>query len=447
MTTPPTERQKNTTDLRQRRIFKKRNAFLLVVGLFFGIVSVEYLIGTKTTSNDETNAASIGSTENEEAHYHLYHHGNVIQGTTKGRIVTSNSFWDALDLEGEVPCGRSKCLFRNIKRVVPRGKGGEGIAIGNNNTSQHNQTGYLVGNNYRGNQFESEWDMTYQLAKYLQSKFSNIQHPYLEPPSRVRMLPLPLLDATFANQTRRKRPDEPMYAPNEYASVQKVSIVPDPFIILMVRRWSTFKWFYRTQVTNKPSFVTRLQNDVTTTLNALRDVPLLAHDFQIIIDAHGNIHQFDLDRVFLGSLYKQDYFQQKFAKNYDGSVGLLERLATWSYREQQHIHKNMEDGDGKDEKNIEDEKMDTTKKNSSERNGKNVLSHFLRNSTSLSCRAVDAVTKMSGTMMLAEENKEEETRETNHDAKLMMVHLVQKIMLSDDDKENDGDGMRNCSIS
>ncbi|KAL7538967.1 hypothetical protein ACHAXR_008912 [Thalassiosira sp. AJA248-18] len=313
-------------------------------------------------------------------------HNNTTEDT-----ATASIFWDSLDLLGEINCGKYKCLFHR--------KSNEQIA-------------YLVGSNFRGYQFEEEWNMTWKFAQYLRSTF-HIKHLYLEAPRRVMVLPTAL--ETFTNRTWMKK-SQPMYSGGHFASVQKVRLAPDPWKIVMVTR-KGFKSFYDEKVLNKSSFISTFRNDIENALGALEAAPLLAQDYQIIMDGEGNIYQFDLDRVFLGGVFMHSEFQKKLANTYDKSTKLLHKMAAWSYKEQ--------DLDG-DNNHL---------KARYSRNGEAVLADYLRNSTSLSCKAMNTVRGMTG-------RKGDEEKEKVRAATLAMVLLVQTY----DGPEGNEDGMWNCSL-
>jgi len=323
----------------------------------------------------------------------------------------TSDFWDSLDLKGEIDCGRCKCLFRQKITASNDNK-----CTGDGENCQE-RVGYLVGSNYQGYQFETETRMAWRLANYLKSKFG-IRHMLLDEPRKVIVSPSAL--EVFHNRTNKGPKRQQMYTGGQYATVQKVRIVPDANRIIYTpkdKKWATFKWLYREKAVNKTSFEITLKKDVELTLNMLQAVPLLAYDFQMMVDSSGNVYQFDLDRAFVGRLYYQD-FENNFPMAYDKAISLLRKLRDWL--------------DGNKKTAQED---DHPTKGS-------VLRGYLNRTTSLSCEAFDTVNNMSGRIG--------EGRRYSRAARLMMIHLVQMVIFdsSHDDIRPEGmeDGMWNCSV-
>eukprot|EP00579_Thalassiosira_antarctica_P012520 CAMPEP_0201922468 /NCGR_PEP_ID=MMETSP0903-20130614/10494_1 /ASSEMBLY_ACC=CAM_ASM_000552 /TAXON_ID=420261 /ORGANISM="Thalassiosira antarctica, Strain CCMP982" /LENGTH=426 /DNA_ID=CAMNT_0048459613 /DNA_START=251 /DNA_END=1528 /DNA_ORIENTATION=- len=373
---------------------RKYNAFLfvLVACLFVSFQSMEYLIGAAIAGPDAVVPSRLSLRKSNETQ----HHENIIEAVLD-TTYTPSSFWSSLDLQGEINCGKYKCLFR--QKVNHHGEGG----------GDHEQIAYLVGNNFRGYQFEAEWETTWKFAQYLQSTF-HIKHLFLEAPRRVMVLPTAL--ELFTNRTWRTRPKEPMYTGGQYAIVQKVRLAPNPRVIVMERKWTAFQWLFREKAVNKTSFISTFRKDIDSALDALEAAPLLAQDFQIMIDGEGNIYQFDLDRVFLGGVYGHERFQKKFVKAYDGSTDILRRMAVWAWQQ----------------KGLNGENNHWKTRDS--RHGEAVLTDNLGNSSSLSCKAMNTVIEMSG--------RKGQEIEMTRDAKLMMVHLVETVMF--DGGQYDGPG-------
>merc|ERR1712194_24752 len=211
-----------------------------------------------------------------------------------------------------------------------------------------------------------------------------------------------------------------------------------PIIMLRSRRsWSKFSRFFRGKaIANQTSFKITLAKDATAALDVLEAVPLLAYDFQILIDGRGNLYQFDLDRVFVGGLYHHEKrFDKTFVKLYDSSTRMLRRMKAWSAWEGHQLEGNSSN---------DEERRDWDTGSDDRKKGNTVLMDHLNNSTSLSCRAVDRVDSMMG--RIGVEGKV-------RNAKLMMVHTVQKIMFDEDrgqygdrSPDRNEDGMWNCSL-
>mmetsp|Transcript_28012 Transcript_28012/g.67505 ORF Transcript_28012/g.67505 Transcript_28012/m.67505 type:complete len:438 (-) Transcript_28012:137-1450(-) len=325
----------------------------------------------------------------------------------------TSDFWDSLDLKGEIDCGRCKCLFRQKITASNDNK-----CTGDGENCQE-RVGYLVGSNYQGYQFETETRMAWRLANYLKSKFG-IRHMLLDEPRKVIVSPSAL--EVFHNRTNKGPKRQQMYTGGQYATVQKVRIVPDAnWFIFKINNQSraTLKWLYREKVVNKTSFAITFKKDVERTLNVLNAVPLLACDFQMIVGSGGNIYQFDFERAFLGieRIYRQG-FENRFPMEYDKAISFLRRLRGWS--------------DGNKETARED---DYPTKGS-------VLRGYLNRTSSLSCEALDTVNNMSGRIG--------EERRYTRAGRLMMILLVQMVIFDTrhDDIRPEGmeDGMWNCSV-
>ena len=82
-----------------------------------------------------------------------------------------------------------------------------------------------------------------------------------------------------------------------------------------------------------PRFLDTLEAEVTRTLDLLRCEPLLALDFQVMVDAAGNLYHLDFDRVLsqLGGLrrYNQSRFDDKIRTKLAGASGVLGVVLRW----------------------------------------------------------------------------------------------------------------------
>ena len=238
-----------------------------------------------------------------------------------------NKFWESIDWNRKLDCGRYKCLFRD---------------------KTNEDVGYLIFNNHHsiGHQFQTEAIMSYKIAQYMKYTFGS-RHLYLGPPTIVKMVHF----ANYSSQSNNN--GQYMYYANQYAIVQKVRIAPHPWIIVMPHMDSSkIKYFYRKKVTiRRSSFTSTLRNDTMSAMQALQNIPLLSHDYQIIIDSNGNLYQFDIDRIFLGGIYKSNKFDTTFIKNYDKSMGMLRNVLKWTTSSSSHHHhhhhhgSNNNDGD------------------------------------------------------------------------------------------------------
>ena len=333
----------------------------------------------------------------------------------------SSSFWSSLDLNGEIKCGKYKCLFR--QKIDHNGGG---------NVTGGDSIAFLVGSNCRRYQFETEMELSWKLAQYLQVTHQ-IKHIFLEAPRRVMILP-PADDEIFDTKrlfkkSRRLCKTDATYVKWNFTIVQKVRLISSPMFTIKKNTWKQFENFVNEEIANKSLFVSTFSEDIGPAMNAIESVPLLVHDFQILVDGKGNIFQFDIDRAFhagLGgrlndgrSYSSPGDFPETFAQDYDESIEIISFLATWSANQTQ-------------KENIELILNDRQK-------GESLLLDYIRKSSSLSCKAVDIVREMS--------IRDEVTR----DAALMMVHLVNTALLFDrrqhgEEPEESEDGMRNCSL-
>lgn len=387
----------------------KYNPFVLVVVACWslGFLCIEKLI--VDTAIAESDGAGI--TALRLSNTMVQHYGNTTVTETEADNITytPSSFWGSLDLEGEINCGEYKCLFRPKKTSLHDRELGT------------NEYAYLVGSNFKGYQFEAEIKMAWHLAQYLKSTF-NAKHLFLGPPGKVMVSHSAL--QFFQNQTWTRKPrgpSEPIYQGGQFATVQKVRLAPQPWVRIDMYRnkWTTFKYFYRENVVNRTRFINTLKNDVESALDILEAVPLLANDFQIMIDGEGSIYQFDLDRAFVDGAYKRGHFRRSIAKSLFKSTELLDDMRVWASSKRhrhQESHEILKRGESQD--------------------WEAVVMDYLSDSSSLSCKALDEVENMSGKIG-DERNK---TREAN----LMMVHLVQRVMFNQGAQKYDG--LWNCSL-
>ena len=315
---------------------------------------------------------------------------------------------------GKINCGKYKCLFRQ-KRDHQREN------IGRDNY----EIGWLVGSTCRKHQFEAEMELAWKLAQQLRSTYQT-NHLFLEAPRRVMVTPsaLELFSSDRAyTANQRECEKDPMYLRWNFTIVQKVKIAPNPMLVIKVSQRNSWKYslrqFFRNKVVNKSSFLRTLREDIGPALYATEGVPLLGHDFQIIIDGEGNIYQLDLDRAFHARLLGGEFIKS-FAREYDDSIELLKSIASWAPNRRK------------------EKKIRSTLKNRT--TGQSVLTNCLQKSSSLSCEALNVVREMSGW----EGNKTDRSR----DAMLMMVHLVTTALSFDrlHDDEPERKGMFNCTL-
>jgi len=347
-------------------------------------------------------------------------HNNIITSSSSTNDI---NFWDNIDLNNnnttKLNCGRYKCLFR---------------------AKMNEDVGYLIFSNHHtpgtGIQFETEAETSYQVAEYMKSNFG-IKHLYIDKPIQIKIISLPnSYNQTLKGRRRhksKKKKNIPMFHANQYAIVQKIQIAKDPWIIISLPEgYRKLKYFYREKVSiRRSTFTNTLRKDTIAAMKALSSIPLLSNDYQIILDGNGNLYQFDIDRVFLGGIYKSHHqFNSTFIKNYDQFMKMLSEILTWSSSSHHHGR-----SDGNTSTYIDERKQ--------YKSGEEILSEYHLNmnaSSSLllsSCRANEVVRNMSGRIV----ELKEDTEMTTKTAMLMMIDLVDMILPNEPQHEIDN----NCS--
>ena len=308
--------------------------------------------------------------------------------------LSSSNFWEKIDLTKELSCGRYKFLFRD---------------------KMNEDVGYLIHSNHRhrGIQFETEALIAYQVAEYMKSNFGT-KHLYIDKPNKVKMIPMPEShNKTYTERKRSREEPLPMYYSNQYAVVQKIQIAKDPWIIVMPPKgYDKVKHLFRDRnhkSTHKSSFKSTLRKDTIAVIEALQHIPLLADDYQIILDGDGNLYHFDIDRIFLGRFYKSQYFDTTFIKNYDQSMDMLREILTWT---------NGNDINASDW--------------NSYKSGEEIISDYHLKTRPLSCRALDTVRSMSG--RIKRDRIEEDEDVLNRTAMVMMIDVAEMILPDEMDK-------------
>ena len=329
---------------------------------------------------------------------------DIITSSSSSSNTDNINFWDNIDLNNNTTtlnCGRYKCLFRD---------------------KVHAGIGYLIfSNHHTGIQFQTEAETSWKVAEYMKSNFG-IKHLYINKPIQVKMISLPnsynktLKGRRRRNKSKKKKNIPSMYYANQYAIVQEIQIAKDPWIIILLPEgYRKLKYFYREKVSiRRSTFTSTLRKDTIAAMKALAAIPLLSNDYQIILDGNGNLYQFDIDRVFLGGIYKSYHFNTSFIKNYDQCMYMLREILNWSTS----LHHGRSDGNTS---TYIDEREHYTK------SGEEILSeyHLNKNSSSLSsCHANEVVRNMSGRIV----EQKQEIEMTTKTALQMMVDLVQMIL-------------------
>ena len=383
--------------------------YILFFAICLTILLIEYrFVNDKIISSHPTTINNRTSIIKEEAQ------NNIITSSSSTNDISN--FWDNVDLNNnttKLNCGRYKCLFR---------------------AKMNEDVGYLIFSNHHtpgtGIQFETEAETSYQVAEHMKSNF-DIKHLYIDKPIQVKMISLPnSYNQTLKGRRRhksKKKNNIPMFYANQYAIVQKIQIAKDPWIIISLPEgYRKLKYFYREKVSiRRSTFTNTLRKDTIAAMKALQHIPLLSNDYQIILDGNGNLYQFDIDRVFLGGIYKSHHhFNGTFMKNYDQCMKMLREILTWSSSSSHHHGRS----DGNTSTYIDERKQ--------YKSGEEILSEYhLKNSSSAlsSCHASEVVRNMSGRI--------EDTEVTTKTAMQMMEDLAQMILPNEPQHEIDN----NCS--
>ena len=212
-------------------------------------------------------------------------------------IVSANdeSFrLDNLDLSVPISCGKKKCLFK--LRSDPT-------------------IGYLLlasdGNDSKLRKLQVAW----LYAKHLELHYK-AKHLFLSEPKELKMSTKFADRLNGANLTRLTVNGESGKAPtfeNGPIVAQKVRVAPTGSLLVgcdrkfdhAVERLSDFV----SGIEDRKSFVKNFDEQVSVMRDVLnvKENQCLLRDFQVLVDAKGNINQIDLDRCPLGSKYKKGF--------------------------------------------------------------------------------------------------------------------------------------------
>ena len=132
--------------------------FLVVICLSISCLLVEYnflkvsLVAGKSEYHPEHNM-NLDEKKNVNNNGTYY---NTIRATATGEVAkeVENKFWESIDWNRKLDCGRYKCLFRD---------------------KTNEDVGYLIFNNHHsiGHQFQMEAIMSYKIAQYMKYKFGS----------------------------------------------------------------------------------------------------------------------------------------------------------------------------------------------------------------------------------------------------------------------------------
>ena len=378
----------------------------------------EYFRQHNMNSTDERNNIRVtvtGEVAKEVENYNI---------SSSSSSLSHSTFWESIDLNRKLDCGRYKCLFRDKTNV---------------------DVGYLIFNNHPsiGHQFQTEAIMSYRIAQYMTDTFDT-KHLLLGPPTVVKMIHFTndsSSQISNINSTVKGSEQQHMYMyyANQYAIVQKVKIAPHPWIIVMPQKdsISKIKYFYRKKTNiSRSSFTGTLRNDTMSAIQTLQNIPLLSHDYQIIIDGCGNLYQFDIDRIFLGGVYKEssNKFDKTFIKNYDKSMFMLNNILKWTSSSSHHHHHHGSNN------GVDHDSTTTAEASISayQRNGEEILSDYYSNETATAsssssssyCHAMNIVKNMSGRILISEQqqHQQKKKKEVTRIAMLMMIYTVEMVI-------------------
>ena len=292
--------------------------------------------------------------------------------------------WDYLDLDQEISCGSDKCLFRSSSRSIDTTSESEttGSSSSSSSSNYHEskqqhpncggtaqngyyQTGYLVAK-------DSKYDESildgWKISQYLQKRFG-IKHFFLEPPIQVQLEKSRFeeLNSTKNQQAFLKRLSS--MGDGGTTTVQKINIAPKSSremryghsednilknleeLLDGVRAEQGTSEIYNSSSKSSShevivaaqgcGFFLRLEQEITKTIELLRCEPLMALDFQFILDTSGNLYHLDFDRVITnqGGLtrYNQTKFDSKVRSRLEGSLDMLQVIRRWIQTKQQQV--------------------------------------------------------------------------------------------------------------
>lgn len=155
------------------------------------------------------------------------------------------------------------------------------------------------------------------MAQYLQGEFG-LRHTLLAPPERVLakknspfFIEASLTEFTQLHGKWESRDVGWAYQEDRDMVIQQVFVVPkDAQLIkggLLAQIDATLDTIFKLSA-DKSQFVENFCKDIQLTLGAFRVEPLLAIDFQIMVDTLGNVYHVDLDRILSNSEIYQSQF-------------------------------------------------------------------------------------------------------------------------------------------
>jgi hypothetical protein len=286
--------------------------------------------------------------------------------------------WDFLDRNQTAMCGADKCLLRSRFRLSADSSG----CGGDEHEHEHHRIGYLVSRDGKGD--ESIFD-GWKISRYLTGAFG-IRHFLLEPPIRTT-LHRSVAETLFGPTNATEQIFPPLVHSDSMATtVQKIRIAPEDsrelrlkqtkdevvelleelLLLLLLPPVNDTHTNYgdahqaaaspcgntTTTTTPLPEFLKTLDAEIAATHDLLLCEPLLALDFQFMVDAKGTLYHLDFDRVLsqLGGLrgYNQTAFDAKVRFRLDGARRLLSTVRQWIKTKQHQLQGRQQ----RDEKNL-----------------------------------------------------------------------------------------------
>ena len=245
-----------------------------------------------------------------------------------------------LDLDREVYCGYFKCLFQTNTAVKISGSretrnGAARPTCAAGRTIEY-QTGYLID---MTNRIDEAILDGWKLAQYLEAKFG-IKHFYLEPPIQVKVENsrlFPIVMSVYKGE-EKERYIQRFASMDDVRTtvVQKVAVVPNTYQkIKLINGILEGQRVYATEdrilasmealleafrvergivdahaAARECGFFLQLDIEMSRLIELLHHEPLMALDFQFILDTSGNLYHIDFDRVINFPVDHLDPFNQ-----------------------------------------------------------------------------------------------------------------------------------------
>lgn len=250
-------------------------------------ISSDGLILINNTINSQNSAQTEMNSAKEESTLKLM--SNSFPST---KLNSSLSFeWTDLDFSRVVPCGCSKCFFRNIS---------------------NKSTGYVI-QYYGAEKGMDRLLKTWHYSKYLEHTYG-ARHFVLGPPvhmnitkNTAKLLNTNLEDTCLQPQQEKEKQGKSKKAKLMFqrkVTAQKNLVAPQSALMF----GSNVRYFRHMKsrmeillglTKDRQAFAERLRKEWNKVLSMMRKEKKLCFDFQIMIDDRGKIYHFDIDRVYI----------------------------------------------------------------------------------------------------------------------------------------------------